>query len=336
MDDPKPPAASAVQPRPHDEFFELSDLEKEDLTMLNGKTLAGLTVDDNDDHGDDDDGGGRAAGSVNSFMSYFITGAGATFLILLALASLFGIAGGVGHAMGLKKPMLTEELSAWTFCVAVAILLTALGILRIFINMFFRILGLIASWNWLHHAKEMEAHLTASLFLTASLALSLRFLSDPDLPVKLILALLFMVVCLAAKSNYMRSLAMSFNYENYRDRIEMALETDRLLGCLWKARHTYKFRKRVNVSGRISSGGFWRGTATMGAGAGRSGDVSPKNTIHAGETVIGPFTRVSRSGISPGTSSASPPETTPPLSSSAPTSPTSPTAPQAALVILTL
>lgn len=255
---------------PSGEFYELSDLENCDLTSLNAKTLQGLG--DLEVEEDEEDHDGKQIGGMSSILAYFVSGAGATFLILMALASILGIAGGIGHAMRLQRPVVLGSMTAWSLCLLGAALLMALAVIRVSLNLLFRGIGLLFAWNWVHHAKALEAHFTALLWLTGCLICTINFTDEPDL-VKTIVAFLFMIICLAVKSHYMRGLAMSFNYENYRDRIETALRTDHVLELLWRSRHTYKFRKRVTF-GR----NFWRGGTRSNEAASPKPSLTPEMT----------------------------------------------------------
>ena len=65
------------------------------------------------------------------------------------------------------------------------------------------------------------------------------------LTVKTSLGVFLATALLAIKSHYMNGLAVSFNYSNYRDRIQESLFGDRILNLLQKSRHTFKFRQKL-------------------------------------------------------------------------------------------
>ena len=76
----------------------------------------------------------------------------------------------------------------------------------------------------------------------------LRFLA-----VKIALGILLRSVLLAIKRHYMTGLAVTFNYSNYRDRVQESLFADRMLNLMQKSRHTYKYRQKLRTRGDTSA-----------------------------------------------------------------------------------
>lgn len=223
----------------------------------------------------------RPSGTI---LAFFSSGTGLKILLLILASSFVGIVGGVGYALHLVQPSVAGIMSFWTFCVALSVFIGSLAVINLITNSTFRLFSLIVSWDWLHYAKETEGHLASMIWLIVWLVLTNIYFDrllihplpqlvvDPKPTVmKLLVAGLVMTVCLAIKSHYMRSLAMTFNYENYRDRIEAALRTDRIIKQLWKSRHTYKFRKRVSKPTRPTIN-FWKARSSESASVKSSTD----------------------------------------------------------------
>lgn len=276
----KSPASDTV--RSVEEFYELSDIDNADLSSLNGRTLQSARVDAGgvfyDDEDDEDAMDMKEKRPLTGLLSFFLSGFGATFLLLMCFALIFGAVGATGYFLKMQTPIVFEVINLWTLLLLMAAIIFSLAVVRLTINLALRGFGLVLPWNWIHYAKELEPHISSLVWLLGWLV-AVNYLKPllikPDqalisLITKLMFASIFMITCLAAKSHHMRKLAMTFNYENYRDRIENALETDRILNLLWKSRHTYKFRKRIRKVDRPSSNAFWRA---------KSSEASPKATL---------------------------------------------------------
>lgn len=285
---------SAVPASPPDEYYELSDIDQADLSTLQAKTIGAGALSREDDGEDEDDLELGRQQPLQSFLSFFAHGTGAVFLGLAAVAVLTGAVGGAGYSAGLTEPLLGGVVSLWLLLLLVAVFVASLAVIRITLHIVLRAASLISPWNWIHHANVLESHIAMLVWLVAWIVLSSLYTSEVTLDatvkpmlLKCLLGPLVMVVCLAVKSHHMRNLAMSFSFANYRDRIEAALETDRVLQLLWRSRHTYKFRKRVVKSARapaaagLGAGGSYRPSVSVDSAhaAGAAAEPPKKATV---------------------------------------------------------
>ncbi len=268
------------------EEFEFSDLDQNDLSTINGKLMTPADEDSEDEV--------ETLGNKTTISDFFF-GAGSTIVWTVLVASLLGIAGGIGYACKLKTPIILDTINLWILLLVSATFIGSFGVLRLVFNLLFRLLSIIAQWNWLHYAKELEGHITGLAWLFGWLLASShidQILLDSTITddaklatAKLLIAAIVMVLALTVKAHKLRSLAMSFNYENYRDRIEAALETDRILSYLWKARHSYKFRKRLRRTEPKSVAHFWK-TSRIGE-LNRRGSMQPEESRYAQTLPVG-------------------------------------------------
>lgn len=116
---------------------------------------------------------------------------------------------------------------------------------------------LFYEWSFIHYMSELEVHTALMLTVIAILiclcieplpSLAERWIfvtSDFRLAyIKTCLGVLMAAAMMAYKRHMMSGLAVSFNYSNYRERVQESLFADRILNLLQKAKHTYKFRQK--------------------------------------------------------------------------------------------
>ena len=115
----------------------------------------------------------------------------------------------------------------------------------------------------MYYLTELEVYVSVSLWLIALIVFSVVFGSSvleslSVTMIKLMVCALLTTALLALKTHYMTRLAMSFNYSNYKERIQQGLLVDRVLRQLHKARAHYKARKRqLNLARTIAPDLGW-------------------------------------------------------------------------------
>lgn len=117
---------------------------------------------------------------------------------------------------------------------------------------------LFYTWSFIHYISELEYYIafclvcSISLFILAIDAVQAKliiyvFENSKEL-VKVLLGFLTIAlisaIIFAVKRHYIAGLALSFNYTNYKTRIQDCIFGDRIISLLLSARLTYKFRQK--------------------------------------------------------------------------------------------
>lgn len=123
--------------------------------------------------------------------------------------------------------------------------------------------GWFANSSFLYYLTELEVYVAVFLWLIALTVFMVVFGSSvleslSMTMIKLMICALLTTALLALKTHYMTRLAMSFNYSNYKERIQQGLLVDRVLRQLHKARAHYKARKRqLNLARTVAPEFGW-------------------------------------------------------------------------------
>jgi small-conductance mechanosensitive channel len=220
------------------------------------------------DNEDDEPGGAGAKETWGSKVSAFFSHSlGIEFILAGLLCLICGAVGGIGLHLNPKGVLVYQQLSLWLVLVEAAVFISSYIVFSILVYGFIRMAGLFNTatnqWNWLHYGSESQGYISGCLWALAWIvAVGTHILSPvfffgsplgAEMVVKMLFALFLALTCLGIKSHLTRSLAMSFNYANYRDRIEAALHADRIFTLLTRSRHTYKFRKKWYRPGQQGS-----------------------------------------------------------------------------------
>lgn len=157
-------------------------------------------------------------------------------------------------------------VQVWILFALAASVLTLFAVISLFLHLPIWVChanGLFANSSFLYYLTELEGYVSVSLWLTALIVFSAvfgsRVLGGLGMTmIKLMVCALLTTALLALKTHYMTRLAMSFNYSNYKERIQQALLVDRVLRQLHKAKAHYKARKRqLNLARAVAPEFGW-------------------------------------------------------------------------------
>ncbi len=200
----------------------------------------------------------KADGILKRFLRfYFHDGIPSFTLRMTVWAAILVTIGSIVHyctralsAPALPFGKLTIAAGAVLFVFA-AILLTLHAVI-----VFCHQIRLFYKWSFIHYVSELELY--AAVIITALLVI-LGLVWPPtkaafadvigkqiatETVAKAAFGASLTAVIFAIKRHYITGLAMSFNYTNYKDRIQESLFGDRVLSMLQKSRHTYKLRQK--------------------------------------------------------------------------------------------
>lgn len=143
----------------------------------------------------------------------------------------------------------------------------------------------------MHYINELEVHI--SFIITCIISYSLlgsKSITTVDLEdsidkiSNLLFAIFVSALLLAVKSHYITVLAISFNYNNYKDRIQDSIFGDRIISSLLRARSAYKskMKKKNSSSSSKNLQNIFAPAISLFGGAGGSwgrGDAAPASVI---------------------------------------------------------